>query len=190
MSAIAYVIVGAAIAIGASRAWDHFWSFRAQKTDDYAAERPIFDLKTMLSGEYIAHGVIFDYTGRANTRFTATITGKFDDAGGMLAEHFAYDGTNTVDTREWQIAFTGADRFSATAADIEGPAEGVISGNSVRMTYRLRLPQRAGGHVLDVVDWLYLMEDGSIVNRSEMRKFGFKAAELFAVFNRPAAVRH
>ena len=65
-----------------------------------------------------------------------------------------------------------------------GTAEGVATGNAVRMTYRLQLPERAGGHVLDVVDWLYLMEDGSIVNRSEMRKFTVKAAELFAVFRR------
>jgi hypothetical protein len=68
---------------------------------------------------------------------------------------------------------------------VVGPAEGVVSGNAVRMTYRLQLPERAGGHVLDVVDWLYLMEDGTIVNRSDMRKFSIKAAELFAVFRRP-----
>ena len=186
MSAIAYIILGAIIAIGGFWLWDQFWSFRAQSPNDYAAERPAFDLQAALGGEYTAHGAIFDYTGRANVRFTATLTGTFDETGGTLAERFVYNGTNTIDTREWQISFTGPDRFTATAADIIGPAEGVVSGNAVRMTYRLQLPERAGGHVLDVVDWLYLMEDGTIINRSDMRKFGFKAAELFAVFRRPA----
>lgn len=190
MSAIAYVILGAAIAIGGARVWDHFWSFRAQRPKDYAAEQPLVDLPTLLRGEYRAHGLIFDYTGRANTRFTATIVGTFDEAGGTLAERFAYEGSNTVDTREWQIRFTGPETFTATAADVEGPAEGVVAGNAIRMAYRLRLPERAGGHVLDVVDWLYVMEDGTIINRSDMRKFGIKAAELFAVFHRPAGATH
>lgn len=188
MSAIAYVILGVVIAIAGSLLWDQFWSFRAQQPGDYAAEPPAASIQTMLSGEFTAHGVIFDYTGRANARFTASIVGTFDETGGTLAERFSYDGSKADDRREWQIRFTGADTFTATADDVVGTAEGVVSGDAVRMTYRLRLPERAGGHVLDVVDWLYLMEDGTIVNRSDMRKFGLKAAELFAVF-RPAEGR-
>lgn len=187
ISAVAYIASGIVICLGLGFVWDHFWSFRAQRPADYAAEAPAFDLRQALSGNYVAHGVIFDYSGRANVRFSAQITGTFDEAGGILAEHFSYDGMAEDDTREWKIRFTGPDRFTATAGDIIGPAEGVVSGNAVRMTYRLQLPERAGGHVLDVVDWLYLMEDGTIVNRSDMRKFSIKAAELFAVFRRPDA---
>jgi hypothetical protein len=39
--------------------------------------------------------------------------------------------------------------------------------------------------VLDVTDWMYLMENGTILNRSEMRKFGIKVVELIATM-RPA----
>ena len=39
--------------------------------------------------------------------------------------------------------------------------------------------------MLDVTDWLYLAQNGVIVNRSEMRKFGIKVAELVATM-RPA----
>ena len=42
------------------------------------------------------------------------------------------------------------------------------------------LPKDSGGHTLDVTDWLYLAENGAILNRSEMRKFGIKVAELVA----------
>ena len=185
ISAVAYIASGIVICLGLGIVWDHFWSFRAQRPADYLAEAPAFDLRQTLSGSYIASGVIFDYSGRVNVRFSAKITGTFDETGGVLAEQFSYDGTAENDTREWQIRFTGPDRFTATAADVIGPAEGIVSGNAVRLTYRLQLPKRAGGHVLDVVDWLYLMEDGTIVNRSDMRKFSIKAAELFAVFRRP-----
>jgi hypothetical protein len=76
-------------------------------------------------------------------------------------------------------------RFTATADDVIGTAQGEQSGAVARITYRLRLPPEAGGHVLDVTDWLYLTENGTIMNRSEMRKFGFKVAELIATM-RPA----
>ena len=58
-------------------------------------------------------------------------------------------------------------------------------GAMVELKYRIRLPEDAGGHVLNVTDWMYLMENGTILNRSEMRKFGIKVAELIATM-RPA----
>jgi hypothetical protein len=42
------------------------------------------------------------------------------------------------------------------------------------------LTKDAGGHALNVVDWMYLMENGVIINRSQFRKFGIKVAELVA----------
>ena len=180
--AITYMAAGIAICLAMGFVWDHFWSFRAQATADYATERPFFDLKSALGRTYSANGVIFDYSGRVNIRFSATITGTFTDNGGILDEEFFYDGRPDAERRQWQIQFTGPTSFTATAADVVGRAKGEVAGNALRMTYRLRLPERAGGHVLDVVDWLYLMDDGSIVNRSDMRKFGLRAAELFATF--------
>ena len=48
------------------------------------------------------------------------------------------------------------------------------------MLYKLRLPPAAGGHVLDVTDWMYLGENGTVMNRSQFSKFGIKVAELIA----------
>ena len=64
--------------------------------------------------------------------------------------------------------------FTATADDIIGTAQGEVSGSSIQLKYRIVLPKDSGGHTLDVTDWLYLAENGAILNRSEMRKFGIK----------------
>jgi len=48
------------------------------------------------------------------------------------------------------------------------------------LNYRIKLTEDAGGHALDVTDWMYLMSNGSIMNRSQFRKFGIKVAELVA----------
>jgi hypothetical protein len=66
--------------------------------------------------------------------------------------------------------------FTATADDIIGTAQGEVSGSSIQLKYRIVLPKESGGHTLDVTDWLYLAENGAILNRSEMRKFGIKVA--------------
>lgn len=179
---IALILLGAALTLGAIKAAKMVWSFRAQRTSDYKSDGDRLSLIEVLSGEFEAHGLIYDFTGRVKSRFIAEIHGSFDPAGGTLDERFSYQ-SGVEDRRKWTIVFDkGGDSFTATAPDVIGDGRGEYVGDAIRMTYRLQLPERAGGHVLDVVDWLYVMPDGAIANRSEMRKFGIKVAELIAVF--------
>ena len=64
------------------------------------------------------------------------------------------------------------------AADVVGTGQGVIEGPAVCLRYRIKLDEEAGGHVLNVTDWMYLMENGTIMNRSQFTKFGITVAEL------------
>jgi len=179
--AIAFLAGAAAVALVFRLARSR-WSFRAQRLQDYGEAAEPLKIEEFLSGRYQAHGVIFDYTGRVKSRFEADIVGAFEDGEGVMSERFRY-ASGAEDRRRWTIQMApDGRRFQAFADDVIGAGTGEILGGSVRMTYRLKLPERAGGHVLDVVDWLYRTPEGGIVNRSEMRKFGFKAAELFAVF--------
>jgi hypothetical protein len=56
----------------------------------------------------------------------------------------------------------------------------VQAGSAVQLCYKIQLPRDAGGHVLDTVDWMYLTPNGTIINRSQFRKFGIQVAELVA----------
>ena len=162
-----------------------FFSFGAQTPRDYAGTGPVFDPRRHLAGEMLSEGVIYGPTGRVAARFTARMKGEWDNAGGRLAEDFAFATGETMQ-REWTITGTGRDAFTATAPDIEGRAVGELSGATLRMRYRLRLEEPAGGHLLNVTDWLYLAPNGVILNRSEMRKFGIKVGELVATIRRVA----
>ena len=158
----------------------HFWfSFRAQKPQSYAETAPAFDIRTHLSGPMLCEGVIYGPLGRVNSRFIADMNGEWDGLNGTLAEAFSYTG-GRQQNRKWHLKMGENGQFTATADDIIGVAEGVQTGATVQLKYRIRLPQDAGGHVLDVTDWMYLMDNGSILNRSQMRKFGIKVAELVA----------
>jgi Protein of unknown function (DUF3833) len=161
-----------------------FIGFMAQSPTDYADTGPAFDMRVHLGGEMISEGLLFGPSGKVATRFVATMSGKWEGNRATLAEAFRYSSGGTQ-LREWAIVMGEGGAFTATASDVIGVAQGQVSGATVRMTYRLQLSDDAGGHVLDVVDWLYLVEDGSILNKSEMRKFGVKVAELIATI-RPA----
>ncbi len=154
-----------------------FLDFMAQRPADYAATEPAFDIRQALDGPLIASGVIYGPTGRVATRFVAEMTGTWDAEGGRLAEDFRYD-TGRTQQRAWRIVTGDDGRFTATAADVVGTGQGEVSGATAVLRYRLRLPADAGGWEVDVTDWLYLGEDGVIVNRSQFRRFGILVGEL------------
>lgn len=158
--------------------------FKAQDPDFYAENRPEFVLTEHLNGPILCEGVIYGPLGRVSSSFVAQMMGEWDGTTGTLAEDFTYSTGNTQ-LRKWYLTVGEGGHFTATADDIIGEAKGVQRGNTVRMTYRIKLSEEAGGHTLDVTDWMYHTGDGVIINRSQMRKFGIKVAELVATM-RPA----
>ena len=162
-------------------------AFRAQTPEGYETTLPQAEITSALNGPMDAEGMIFDFRGRMTSRFTARMDAKWQGNKGVMDEFFSYS-TGRDQARQWRITVSNDGTFIAEADDIIGVAKGVQSGATLRMKYRIRLPQEAGGHVLDVIDWMYLVENGSILNRSEFRQFGIKVAELFATF-RPAPQR-
>ncbi|MFC2967599.1 DUF3833 family protein [Acidimangrovimonas pyrenivorans] len=162
------------------------FSFAAQRPDSYGETTPVFDPARVLSGRLDSEGVIFGPTGRVVSRFVMRMEGRWDGARGTLTEEFHYDSGRSQ-LRRWDLVLHNDGRLTATAPDILGDGRGVIRGATLHLRYRLRLPKEAGGHVLDVTDWLYLMPNGTVMNRSQMRRFGVTLAELVATM-RPGDV--
>lgn len=184
MTTLLSALAGALIVIALMALRARYASFAAQDPADYAGRGPDFDLRRHLSGPLTCEGVIFGPTGRVSSRFVADMTGTWTGNTGTLAEVFRYD-SGTVQHRAWTLTLGPGGDITATAADVEGAGTGRVSGPGVMLRYRIRLTPEAGGHVLDVTDWMYLVENGSIINRSQFRKFGIKVAELVATI-RPA----
>lgn len=182
-----FAIFAAGLGLGLALLWSktRIWTFHAQSPTDYTAEVPAFDVRSELSGPIRCQGVIFDYKGQASSRFTADMNGRWTNDGGTLSENFVYHSGRKQD-RCWTIKMGEGGAFTATAPDVVGEGHGIQSGPTVRLTYRIKLPEDVGSHVLDVVDWMYLAGDGVILNRSEFRKYGIKVAELFATMKKVA----
>lgn len=187
MDIAAYILLGALLAFTGIYLWNRKLSFFAQTPDDYAGLGPDVDIREHLNGEMVCEGVIYGPTGRVSARFSADFNASWDGDQGRIQEVFRYD-SGTTQNREWRLALAADGSIEAQADDVVGKGKGVQKGPSVLLTYDLRLPKASGGHVLSATDWMYLIEDGVIINRSQFRKFGFKVAELVATI-RPVVVQ-
>ncbi|SMY09010.1 DUF3833 family protein [Flavimaricola marinus] len=153
-------------------------SFAAQRPEDYDTE-PMFDIRERLNGPIQCEGVIFGPLGRVSSRFVAEFDATWQGNIGIVKERFEYDSGN-VQNREWRFQLGNDGMIKAEAPDLVGAGSGQQRGSAVQLNYRIKMTEDAGGHILDVTDWMYLTSNGSIMNRSQFRKFGIKVAELVA----------
>jgi hypothetical protein len=151
----------------------------------YAKETPTLTLPSFFSGPTTAHGLVKDWRGNVTRRFYATIDGTFDaKSRGTLKETFTWaDGE--VQHRTWQVWPTGPNTFAGTAGDVVGEAKGEASGNVLHWRYTLAVA-RPGGKTINIKmdDWMYLLNDGTLLNITGMYKFGLKVGEV-VIFIQP-----
>ncbi|MAC78008.1 MAG: hypothetical protein CML66_08070 [Rhodobacteraceae bacterium] len=189
MPNILLILLGIGLALLVAHLRQRYASFAAQTPGDYDGTGPRIDLPTHLNGEIICDGVIYGPLGRVVSRFTGDFRVDWTGETAVMREHFRYDDGSFRD-RRWQLRLIDGNRIEALADDVIGTGRGVIGGPSLQLRYRIRLPDSSGGHVLDTVDWMYLTPDGTIVNRSQFRKFGITVAELVATMRpRPAEAK-
>jgi hypothetical protein len=163
------------------------FAFLGQAPADYVdASRPI-DLRRDMSGPILCDGVIYGPLGRVVSRFTGHFEARWNGNEGIMLERFLYD-SGQEQTREWILTIDEDGQIRARADDLVGEGWGQQMGSAAHLRYRIRLEEDAGGYVLNVRDWMYLTPNGTIVNRSQFRKYGLKVAELVATMRRKDAM--
>ena len=179
MEAVLFFVLGVLMAAGAVWSRERYFSFLAQRPEEFEGKGPALDLRTHLNGPIVCEGVIYGPTGRVSSRFVADFDARWEGNVGVMTERFRYD-CGAVQDRAWRLTVGNDGAIRAEAPDVVGVGRGQQVGPGVQLRYRIRLPAESGGHVLDATDWMYLVENGTIVNRSQFRKFGIKVAELVA----------
>ncbi len=150
---------------------------------DYAQERPVLQLREYFNGPLTAHGVFTDRSGRVIKRFTVQLVGRWQGDQGVLEEDFIYsDGTQQ--RRVWRLTDLGQGHYTGRADDVVGQARGEAAGNALKWAYTLRLP--VDGRVYDVQfeDWMYLMDERTLLNKAVMSKFGIRLGEVTLSFHK------
>lgn len=151
--------------------------------ESYEGTSPALDLKTFFDGDLMAYGILQDRSGKVTRKFTASIEASWSGEQGTLVEHFVFDDGEEQD-RTWTLNHLGDNRYTGTAGDVIGTANGKIAGSAFNWTYQLDVPWGDGSIVLNLDDWLYLVEENHLINRTQLRKFGFRVAELTLVIEK------
>lgn len=149
--------------------------------DTYKDEKPILSLEEYFSGTIDAYGVFQNRSGKVVKRFHCLIIAKWDGSSGILDESFTYsDGTTSK--RIWHLTNLGNGKFSGRADDVIGEAYGQVLGNAFHWKYTLDLPVDGKNYQVSFDDWMYLMNDKIMLNRSTMSKFGLLLGEVTLTF--------
>ena len=148
----------------------------------YANERPVLDLKRYFDGTIDGWGMFQDRSGKVVTRFHVVIDAKWSGDTGTLDEAFEYaDGRR--ERRVWTIVKDG-DRYSGTAGDVVGTASGTAAGNALHWRYVLALPVEGTVWNMDMDDWMFLMDERTMLNRTTMSKLGVRVGEVTLAFRK------
>ena len=150
----------------------------APSPQDYQDQTPKFDFKEYFTGPVKAHGQVENWHDKVSQRFDVTLTGTWQGDQGQLEEFFNYYDGRTQH-RVWKLTKIDAAHYEATADDIVGVAKGEQSGNAIEWQYTMRVPNKEGTSTTDVFfhDWMFLMNDGALINRAYLSKFGISVGE-------------
>lgn len=147
------------------------------KINDYQGTTPVLNLESYFNGPIKAWGILQDRSGKVTRRFDITMVGTWKDGVGTLEEDFVfYDGEKQH--RTWTITKTGENTYEGRAGDIIGTATGKSAGHAMQWAYDMDLKVDGSTYRIHFDDWMFQMNDGVLINRSYLKKFGITMAEL------------
>ncbi|PSS58749.1 DUF3833 domain-containing protein [Pseudomonas sp. BBP2017] len=149
----------------------------------YAQETPKLDVRRFFEGRVEAWGMFQKRSGEVVKRFHVQIVGHSEGNKLVLDEFFTYsDGTKQ--RRVWTLSPQEAGVWLGTAGDVVGEAHGEAAGNALRWRYVLSLPVDGKVYEVHLDDWMYLLDEDILVNRSFMTKFGIEVGQVTLFFRK------
>ena len=149
---------------------------------DYAKETPKLDLATYFNGNVTGWGMVQDRSGKVLRRMVVALDCKWNGNEGVLDESFQWSDGKT-EKRVWKIRKEG-DKYIGTAGDVVGEAIGEAAGNALRWRYVLALPVGESTYHMDMDDWMWMIDNKTLANRTTMSKFGVQVAEISIFFTK------
>lgn len=149
----------------------------------YSQETPRLELRQFFEGRVEAWGMFQKRSGEVVKRFHVDIQGRSEGEKLILDESFTYsDGT--TQKRIWTLFPSGEGQWRGTAGDVVGEAVGEVAGNALRWRYVLSLPVDDKVYEVHLDDWMYLMDENTLINRSFMTKFGVEVGQVTLFFRK------
>jgi len=145
--------------------------------NDFHATTPAIDPIRFFSGHVKSWGVLENRSGQPTSVVTTDCIGNGDGDTLNMTQRLSI-GQQAPTARVWQMRRAGPGRYEATANDMIGIAVGEASGRAFHWTWTLATsPGNSLKNVL-MDQWWYLLDDGSMLNRTTVSKFGVALIEV------------
>ena len=155
----------------------------SMQVQTFQDSQPRLQLEDYFAGETKAYGLFRDRFGDVRRQFVVEIDGDWDPETRTLTldERFRYQDGET-DRRVWRIEKTGPHSYQGTAGDVPGTATGEAYGNAFNWTYQVDLAVDGSTYRVTFDDWMFLQEDGILLNTADVTKWGFEVGTVTIAF--------
>ena len=162
----------------------------SSNVENYAEQKPEMDFYSYFTGKVDGWGTITGPKGDVTHRFHVLMDGKIqkDENGNeylQLDEVFTY-ANGDVKERYWKVHQTNVDGvLVGEAPEVPGGAKGQQDGSAIRWKYKFDLPYNGKITRVDMDDWMWMVDDTTLMNKNVIRKYGIKVGELNILFRKP-----
>ena len=143
----------------------------------FAGTAPAFDPVQFFTGHVASWGVLEDRSGYPTEMITTDCVGTMEGPGDLHMVQHLTEGTKQQ-VRDWHMRRVTPTHFEATANDVVGVASGDVAGRAFHWTFTLALEPGNALKNVTMDQWMYLQDDGSMINRDTIRKLGVIVAEV------------
>jgi hypothetical protein len=145
--------------------------------EQHTESTPALKLEQFFNGKLKAYGMVLDRSGNLLRRFDVDLVGTWQGNKGELREWFEFDD-GEQSTRTWLLEKTAENAYQGTASDVLGTATGFTAGSALYWQYEMMIAVDDSSYRVTLDDWMFLLDDNRLFNKTDMRKFGFKVGEL------------
>jgi len=152
-------------------------SCSSSKISQYANNTPKLDLQAFLNGKIVGDGIVEDYSANVTRRFEFSGMASWQGNNGKFDEKIVYsDGKE--ESRVWTLVKISESSYEATTPDVIGKATISVAGNAMNWKYVMKVKVNDSLYKINFDDWMYLMPNGTLINRNYFRKFGLNVGQL------------
>ncbi len=152
------------------------------RSDAGTVVRPLL-LEDFFVGRLSAEGRFKSRIAGVDRGFTIKAQGHIEDGVLVLIEDFLFDD-GAVDQKTWRFRKIAPSRFAATRDDLVGVADVEERDGRIHMSYRLDLGDGGNKTRVRLRDVLYYGDDGQVVSKAQVFKFGLPVAGITATFKK------
>jgi hypothetical protein len=151
----------------------------------FAGTLPAFDPISFWTGHTHSWGVVENRAGEPTEIVQTDCVGEAEGPDALHMRQTLTESDGTVTHRDWHLRRTGPGRFEATANDMVGVAHGQAAGRAFHWDW----VWAAGGNgnalkYVTMHQWMYLMDGGTMMNRTVVTKLGITVAQVSEQFSR------